>query len=128
VREVPVRWVDLDALGHVGHTAVLALLEEGRDAWLGSLGIMREGYVIGRCTITFHHEIGREVAAVRVSCSAAEVRRSSLTTAERLCDEEGRLLVDAAFDLVLWDPERRRSRPITEDERRALIRDAEVIA
>ena len=36
---VQTRWRDLDALGHVGHTAVLVLLEEGRDAFLDEHGI-----------------------------------------------------------------------------------------
>lgn len=123
--EVPLRWGDFDALGHVNHVAVLGLLETGRDAWLRTLGIAREGYVVGRCTVSFEREIAAHVDAVAVTCVATDLRRSSLTTSERLYGDDGTLLVEGSFDLVLWDPERRRSRPISDDERAAFTRDRE---
>lgn len=126
--EVPLRWGDFDALGHVNHVAVLALLESGRDAWLSSVGIGREDYVVGRCAITFEREIPIHLDAVTATCEAAELRNSSLTTNERLVDADGTTLVRAIFDLVLWDPARRRSRPISDQERAAFTRDMEALA
>ena len=38
-----------------------------------------------------------------------------MTTRERILDDEGEVAVEAEFGLVLWDPERRASRPITDD-------------
>lgn len=106
---------------------MLGLLESGRDAWLRTIGIAREGYVVGRCTISFDREIPVHLDAVTATCTAIELRRSSLTTRERLVGEDGATLVTGTFDLVLWDPSQRRSRPISDEERAAFTRDMEAI-
>ena len=124
---VAVRWQDMDGLGHVNHVAFLTYFEEGRDAWLRSLGIARDGYVVARCTVDYRSEIGPEVATVTVRCAAASLGRSSLTTSEQLLDESGELLAEAEFAVVLWDPAARRSRPITDDERRSLQANMETL-
>jgi len=117
---VQVRWRDLDALGHVNHTVVLTYLEEGRDAWLERHGIRRDEYVVGRCSVTFRREIDGDFKTVTVQCGVRALGRSSLTTSERIVDDAGRVVVDAEFGLVLWDPEQRGSRPITDEERASL--------
>jgi acyl-CoA thioester hydrolase len=117
---VQVRWRDLDGLGHVNHTVVLTYLEEGRDAWLEAHGIRRDEYVVGRCSVDFRREIDPAFKAVTVQCGVRELGRSSLTTSERILDEDGEVVVEAEFGLVLWDPARRGSRPITDEERASL--------
>jgi acyl-CoA thioester hydrolase len=117
---VPLRWQDVDGLGHVGHTAVLGLLEEGRDAFLEARGVDRRDYVVGRCEIVYRREILLEQGHVGVSCAVVELGRTSLTTSEQLLDPAGEVLVEGAFGLVLWDRERRAPRPITQRERAAL--------
>jgi acyl-CoA thioester hydrolase len=120
------RWRDLDGLGHVNHTVVLTYLEEGRDAMLWRHGIRREEYVVGRCSVSFQDEIDPAVGSVTVQCGVRELGRSSLTTSERILDREGNVLVEAEFGLVLWDPQRRGSRPITDQERASLAAAEEV--
>jgi acyl-CoA thioester hydrolase len=117
---VQTRWGDLDALGHVGHTAVLLYLEAGRDAFLREHGISRDQYVVGRCSVTFAHEIPADVAEVTVECDARAVGGSSITTGERIVDGAGDVLVEAEFGIVLWDSGARTSRPITDEERASL--------
>jgi acyl-CoA thioester hydrolase len=116
------RWRDLDGLGHVNHTVVLTYLEEGRDAFLKDHGIRREEYVVGRCSVDFQSEIDPAFEAVTVQCAVRELGGSSLTTTERILDHAGQVVVNAEFALVLWDPERRASRPITDAERESLTR------
>ena len=123
---VQTRWEDIDALGHVGHTAVLVLLEQGRDSFLGSHGIGPDQYVVGRCSVTFEREIDPSQKEVTVECSVQEMGTSSLTTTERILDPAGEIAVAAEFGLVLWDPERRGSRPITDTERASLAGAEEV--
>jgi acyl-CoA thioester hydrolase len=118
--EVQTRWGDIDALGHVGHTAVLVLLEQGRDAFLATRGIRPDQYVVGRCSVTFNQEIDAERRSVTVECGISELGRSSVTTSERILDAGGGVAVEAEFGLVLWDPDKRGSRPITDEERVAL--------
>ena len=117
---VQVRWRDLDALGHVNHTVVLTYLEEGRDAWLERHGIRRDEYVVGRCAVNFRREIDSDFKTVTVHCGVRVLGRSSLTTSERIVDDAGQVVVDAEFGLVLWDPEQRGSRPLTDEERASL--------
>jgi acyl-CoA thioester hydrolase len=117
---VQVRWRDLDALGHVNHTVVLTYLEEGRDAWLERHGIRRDEYVVGRCSVNFRREIDGDFKTVTVQCGVRALGRSSLTTSERIVDDAGQVVVDAEFGLVLWNPEQRGSRPITDEERASL--------
>jgi acyl-CoA thioester hydrolase len=124
---VAVRWQDIDGLGHVNHVAFLTYFEEGRDAWLRSLGIARDGYVVGRCTVHYQSEIGPDVEAVEVCVVPASLGRSSLTTSEQLLGPGGEVLAEAEFALVLWDPETRRSRPLTDDERRSLQENMEAL-
>ena len=116
----PLRWRDLDALGHVNHPVVLTYLEEGRDAFLAGHGIGREEYVVGRCSVSFEGELDLSLESVTVECAVRELGRTSLTTAERILDDEGRAEVEAEFGLVLWDPEKRVPRPITDRERESL--------
>ena len=118
--QVQMRWRDLDALGHVNHTVVLTYLEEGRDAWLAEHGIRREEYVVGRCSVNFRREIDPAWKTVTVHCDVRELGRSSLVTSERILDGSGDVVVEGEFGLVLWDPEQRGSRPISDEERASL--------
>ncbi|MFL5871367.1 MAG: acyl-CoA thioesterase [Solirubrobacterales bacterium] len=117
---VQMRWRDLDGLGHVNHSVALTYLEEGRDAFLRRHGIRREEYVVGRCEVEFNDEIDPSMEAVTVHCQVRELGRSSLITSERILDDRGRIVVEAEFALVLWDPAERGSRPITDSERASL--------
>jgi acyl-CoA thioesterase FadM len=117
---VQLRWEDIDGLGHVRHGAVLAFLEEGRDAFLESCGIGRRDYVVGHAEITYRREILLEQREVAARCEVTRLGRSSVSTREHLLDDAGEVLVEAAFGLVLWDAGSRASRPITPGERLAL--------
>ena len=123
---VQMRWQDLDALGHVNHTVVLTYLEEGRDVFLKRHGIRRDEYVVGRCSVNFRDEIDPAFEAITVQCAVRDLGRSSMTTRERILDRDGRIVVDAEFGLVLWDPVQRVPRPITTEERASLGRAEEV--
>lgn len=125
---VQMRWRDIDPLGHVNHNVALTYLEEGRDEFLRGRGISRDNYVVGRCSVSFLGEIRPEFGTVSVQCGVSELGRSSVTTAERILDPDGNVVVEAEFGLVLWDPERRGSRPISDEERAALSRAEEVAA
>jgi acyl-CoA thioester hydrolase len=123
---VPVRWRDIDGLGHVNHAVVLTYFEEGRDAWLRSHGIARDEYVVGRCSVTFLREVRLDAGAVTLRCATVDLGRKSVTTREVLTGEDGEVLAEAEFGLVLWDPASRATRPLTDTERASLARSMEV--
>ncbi len=117
---VQLRWGDFDGLGHVNHVLAFTYFEAGRDAFLAGRGIQRNEYVVGRCDVTWREEILPGDDSVTVETAVAELGTSSLTTAELIRDARGRVAVEGRFGLVLWDPERRAVRPISEVEREAL--------
>jgi len=124
---VQMRWRDLDGLGHVNHVVVLTYLEEGRDAFLAEHGIDRDEYVVGRCSVQFNGEIDPEFEAVTVQCELRELGTKRISTRERVLDHAGNAVVEASFDLVLWDPAARASRQISDAERVALLSSREAV-
>ncbi len=117
---VQMRWRDIDGLGHVNNAVAFTYMEEGRDEFFRQHGIPRDEYVVGRCTADFKHEIDPSCGTVTVECEVRELGRSSMTTVQRILDDEGGVVVDAEFGIVLWDPNRRASRPISDQERASL--------
>ena len=119
-RQVQMRWGDIDALGHVNHALAFTYFEEARDAFLAARGISRDEYVVGRCEVWWKRELTPGHPAVTVETSVSELGTSSMTTLERIFDADGNVAVEGEFGLVLWDPEARVARPITDTERQAL--------
>ena len=124
---VQLRWQDLDALGHVSHVVALTFLEEGRDAFLRGHGISRDEYVVGRCSVNYNDEIDPGEDFVTVECAVRELGTKSVTTDERIVGGDGRVVVEASFGLVLWNPAARTPRPITDAERASLAGSAEEV-
>jgi acyl-CoA thioester hydrolase len=116
-QRVDVRWQDLDPLGHVGHDVYLAYLGTARDALLSAHGISSDCYVVASVTVNYRREIRMGTPFVRGRCLVASVGRTSLLTQEQLLAPDGTPLADAQVVVVLWDPEARRSRPVTDAER-----------
>ena len=103
---VPVRFRDLDALGHVHHTAPLLYLEEARAAyWREVAGRQRVGeidYVMGDISIRYHRRIGYP-ATVEVGVRVAELGTKSFRMEFEIRDEAGELLVSGSTVQVLFD-------------------------
>jgi acyl-CoA thioester hydrolase len=121
---IPVRWRDRDALGHVNAAVFPTYFEESRNAWLvdhlgASFG--PEEYVIARMEIDYRAEVAPGVTEVLGEHRVERVGNSSVTLAERLLDAEGSVLAEARFVIVFWVPAGRRSRPLKDPERRALV-------
>ncbi len=120
---IPIRWRDLDPLGHVNSAVFMTLLETGRDLWLReSLGppFTQAQYVIARIEIDFRAEIGMETAHVDTRHAVEAVGRTSITLSEQLVDPAEVTVAQARAVIVLWDPEARRSRPVSAAERERL--------
>ncbi|HET9125088.1 MAG TPA: thioesterase family protein [Solirubrobacteraceae bacterium] len=121
---IPIRWRDLDPLGHVNSAVYMTLFEAGRDLWLGELlgpPFTGDQYVIARIEIDFLAEIGREIAHVESRHEVEAVGTASITLREELSDPDGVSVAQARVVIVLWDPRARRARPVSAAERRALI-------
>ncbi|MBI3564895.1 MAG: acyl-CoA thioesterase [Elusimicrobia bacterium] len=115
VAEVPVRFADTDALGHVNNANYLSFLESARIEYikkvLGRVKTEEFGVIVARIEIdykspAFHYE------TMRVGCRASELGGSSIHMEYRIEDKAtGRLVAQAksvmvAFDYALGRPVR----------------------
>jgi len=119
---IPIRWRDLDLLGHVNQSVYHELLEEGRGALFERLGVMDEGFffVLARVELDHRNEVRREHSPVTVALRVEAVGRSSVTVAHDLVLPDGTVAAAGRSVLVAWDRDARGARPLTGAERAAL--------
>lgn len=112
---MPVRFRDLDALGHVHHTAPLLYLEEARAAyWRAVAGRADVGsidYVMGDVAVRYHQRIPYP-ATVVVGVRVAELGGKSFLMEFEIRDESGQLLVSGSTTQVMFDYASGASMPI----------------
>jgi acyl-CoA thioester hydrolase len=123
---IPIRWGDMDAMGHVNNTVYFRYLETIRIEWMRSIGCQPdpqgEGPVIINAFCTFHKQLefpGEVVATMFVS----DVGRSSFEswcTLER-ADVPGVVYASGGATTVWVDFPKQKSAPIPDSLRRHLI-------
>src|SRR5688572_5069403 len=96
--EVPVRFRDLDPMGHAHHSLPLVYIEEARaEYWrqvVGSSGLDAIDYVIAQVTLRFLQRI-HYPCTLRIGVRVSRLGTSSFTMGYELRDESGELLVTA---------------------------------
>jgi len=125
-----IRWRDMDAYGHVNNATYLTYLEECRDRWVDEvLGKVAQtwDFVLAHVGIDYRAELTRDDEQVIVRCRLDSYGRSSVRTREEILKSaDGSLSAQAESVIVPRDPERMRSRPLTDEEKAVL--DAELAA
>jgi acyl-CoA thioester hydrolase len=122
---VPLRWVDVDALGHVYHATYLTLLDEARSRFLTALGVRRPSdHVVARVEIDYLAPVGPGHEHVLVRHEVERVGRTSLTLRAVLATSDGVDRARARVVVVLWDTGSRGPRAVADDERAALTAEA----
>lgn len=118
---MPLRFRDLDYLGHVTAAEYLAIFEEARAAWLSQcFNTSFPTYVVARQEIDFERELRMHEGPIMVSIELARIGARSLQVEETLESRGGTVHARSRATLVMWNPEERRSRELTEAERTAL--------
>jgi acyl-CoA thioester hydrolase len=119
---MPIRWRDIDALGHVNQSVYHELLEEGRGALFGPLIDAAGGFdfVLARIELDYRREVRHSDGAVDVVSRVDDVGRTSVTVTNEIRLGDGTLAAEGRSVLVAWDREARRSRPVTDWEREQL--------
>jgi acyl-CoA thioester hydrolase len=123
--QLPIRWRDLDAYGHVNNAVYLTYLEECRDGCVAAvLGRIADtwDFVLAHVGIDYRHELRLEDRAVVVRCWIESFGRSSVRTREEIRTLDGTLAAEASSVVVPRDPSGPGSRPLTDEERVALAR------
>ncbi|MHB1427130.1 MAG: acyl-CoA thioesterase [Rhodocyclaceae bacterium] len=126
VTHIPVRWGDMDALGHVNNTVYFRFAEQARIDWLVAQGIadivnVEEGPVIINASCTFFKPITFP-ATVEVRTLIGKPGTSSLPTFyEMRCTGQGddeTLYAEGAAKIVWWSPRTGKSLPLPDFIRR----------
>jgi acyl-CoA thioester hydrolase len=117
---VPLRWRDLDELGHVNQAVYHELLEEGRAALMGAVISDDESFVLVRVELDYRREVRREAGHVDVVVRVARVGSSSFEVEHDIVLPDGTVAASGRSVLVAWDARERRGRPLNERERREL--------
>jgi acyl-CoA thioester hydrolase len=120
--ELPLRQRDLDALGHVNQAVYHELLEDVRRAFfLHTLpDLPFTGYVLVHVELDYRREVRIEHRYLVGECRVAELGRSRVELDNRLLLPDGDVAVEGRAVLVAWDEQSRKSRKLTEHERKAL--------
>jgi acyl-CoA thioester hydrolase len=119
-RQVPVRWRDTDALGHVNHAVFLTYLEEGRDAFYAQVLDGDLDYVVVRIELDLRAEVRHRDRYVTVQIQAERLGTTSLTTRETILASSGEVVAEARVVTVRWNPSQRKPVPFSEAERARL--------
>ena len=121
-KRIPLRWPDIDALGHVNNALYLVFLDEGRDEWIGRALGRGAGWpnVTAHVSLDFRHEVVLADEEVIVHTELEALGRSSVTVRQEIRTPSGVVAASARTVVVAWDQQARRSRELTEEERAAL--------
>lgn len=125
--EVPLRWSDMDAYGHVNNTQFLRVLEEARvigmDAWFRGLGVLRSGILVTRHEIEYLAPLDHRVAPIQVRMWVTRIRPVGFDLGYEVLDStapDAPCYARAETGLVLYDFDRAAPRRMTPPERQVL--------
>ncbi|MFJ2826893.1 acyl-CoA thioesterase [Streptomyces sp. NPDC087263] len=116
----PMRWVDMDAYGHVNNAVFLSYLEEARIDFLNRPDKeFRQGSVVARHEIDYKRQLVHRHTPVDIELWVSEIRAASFTIAYEVKDAD-QLYVRAATMVVPFDFEAQRPRRLTAEEQEFL--------
>ncbi len=117
---VPMRWRDLDLLGHVNQSVYHELLEEGRGVLFARLEENSFPFVLVHIELDYRSEVRRDHGGVEVLARVGRVGSKSVTIEERIELPDGTVAAEGRSVLVAWDPAARTSRELSAAERESL--------
>ena len=130
--ECPMRWADLDTLGHVNNVTYVDYLQEARvdlfrtHAPDSRADDLAEGVVVVRHEVTYVSSLTFRSETVAVECWVTEIRAASFTMAYEIYDEdatgERTVFLRARTVLTPYVFSTERPRRLRDDERAALER------
>jgi len=124
--EIPIRWGDMDAMGHVNNTVYFRYLEQTRISWFDAMGFTPEpageGPLIINASCTFMREL-RYPGTLLCRQYVGAIGRSSIQTYVDILrtDDPGTLYAEGAAKVVWVDYEKKKSAPLPEQARLAML-------
>jgi acyl-CoA thioester hydrolase len=123
--DIPIRWGDMDAMGHVNNTVYFRYLEQARISWFDAMGFSPdpggEGPVIVNAHCSFIREL-RYPGTVRCRLYTGAIGRSSFETFAVLSrtDDPDTVYAEGGAKVVWVDHPKRKSAPLPEQARKAI--------
>lgn len=120
---IPLRWRDIDTLGHLNQAVYHELLEESRGELFKDFTTAAGTFpfVLVNTELAYRHEVRHADERVEVLARVAAVGRSSVTIEHEVLLLDGTVAASGRSVVVAWDREARRSREVSADERAALV-------
>jgi len=117
VKDIEVRWGEMDAYQHVNNTAYLRYMEVARIQWLDSLPGSWDSPEHGPAVVNINCDFRREIrfpCTVRVFLKVSQASEKRMLNHYRICDAEDESVVyaEAEATLVWIDKRNRRSIPL----------------
>ncbi|MEH6649658.1 MAG: thioesterase family protein [Motiliproteus sp.] len=124
----PIRWGDMDALGHLNNTLYFRLFEEARIQWLDHIGAefskpnAATGAVIVHAGCDFLYPVVYP-ATTRISTTIEKIGRSSIEICHQMStiDQPDRIVANGPVKVVWIDYKANRSVPLPDAIRATLI-------
>lgn len=125
VMSMPIRWGDMDAMGHVNNTVYFRYMESARIAWFESLGVVPgrdpSGPVVINASCTFRRQLVYPGDVELVTYAGDPGRSSFETWVEiRPSYDPGELYADGQAKIVWVDYGAGRSVPLPDGIRRLI--------
>jgi len=123
---MPMRWGDMDAMGHVNNTLYFRYLEQARIEWFEALGCPADPAGTGPVIISAHCTFLKQLrypGEIEVCTLVGEFGRSSFHTLQRIVrvDAPDVLFAEGGAKVVWVDQRVEKSLPLPEDMRGRLL-------
>jgi acyl-CoA thioester hydrolase len=125
--EIPIRWGDMDAMGHVNNTVYFRYMEQARISWFDHLGMQPDpagqGPVIVNAACTFVRQL-EYPGTVLARHYVGEIGRSSIMTHVDMLrtDDRAQVYAHGSAKVVWVDFPRQKSAPLPAEIREQVRR------
>ena len=124
---LPIRWGDMDAMGHVNNTVYFRYMEQARISWFDAMGFTPapdgEGPIIVNASCTFLRQL-EYPGTVLARHYTGEIGNSSFQTYVTMSrtDDPDTVYAEGAAKVVWVDFPRQKSKPLPPHVREAIVR------
>jgi acyl-CoA thioester hydrolase len=125
--DIPIRWGDMDAMGHVNNTVYFRYLEQLRISWFDRIGCSPEpageGPIILNAWCSFLREL-RYPGTVRAVLEVGPIGRSTFETRALMArtDDPGTICAEGGAKVVWIDFPRRKATPLSDSLKALIVR------
>ena len=124
--EMPIRWGDMDAMGHVNNTVYFRYMEQIRISWFDAMGVgpdpLGQGPLIVNASCTFLRQLEYPGTVLARQYIGAIGRSSVETFIDLLRTDDAQTVYAQGAAKVVWvDYPKRKSAPLPENVRRAML-------